>query len=184
MLNFDFKIDEINGNLFVASKLDREVYDSITLYVTASDNGSPKRTDRALIKLKILDCNDNRPEFTKSSYKVVISEDSKIGTYIMRVEAADRDLGQNSIIRYSFLNTSYPFTIDQVSGIIRVSGKLDREELQDTYNITLIAKDLGEIPLSSQSTLIIEISDVNDNAPNFRSTELKFFLSAFSSSQM
>ena len=178
-MNFDFKLDEINGNLFVASKLDREVYDSITLYVTAADNGSPKRTDRALVKLKILDCNDNRPEFTKDGYKVTISEDSKIGTYIMRVEATDRDLGQNSIIRYSFLKNNSsppPFTIDQVSGIIRVSGKLDREDLQDSYNITLIATDLGEIPLSSNSTLIIEIADVNDNAPNFGSTQLNFYL--------
>ena len=171
----EFKLDENNGNLFVSSKLDREVFDTITLYVIASDNGTPQRTDRALIKLRILDCNDNRPEFTKIRYAATIYEDSKIGTYLMRVEAIDKDVGDNAIIRYSFSSTNLPFAIDQVSGIIRVSGRLDRE-VQDFYNITLIATDTGNLPLFSNTTLEIGILDVNDNAPNFGSTEISFVL--------
>ena len=92
----DFKLDENDGNLYVANKLDREIYDSVTLYVIAADNGTPQRMDRALIKIKILDCNDNAPEFTKQNYSTSVYEDSKAGTYLLRVEAVDKDIGDNA----------------------------------------------------------------------------------------
>ncbi len=171
----DFKLDENDGNLYVANKLDREIYDSVTLYVIATDNGTPQRMDRALIKIKILDCNDNAPEFTKQNYSTSVYEDSKAGTYLLRVEAVDKDIGDNAVIRYSFSNPNIPFTIDPVSGIVRVSAKLDRET-QDFYDISLIATDSGVPALSSSTSLQIVILDVNDNAPNFGSNELVFYL--------
>ena len=170
-----FKLDENYGGLYVDSKLDRETHDFFTLYVTATDNGIPQRMDRALIKVKILDCNDNKPQFTRNNYSSTIYEDSKVGTYIMRVEALDKDIGENSIIRYSFSNPNVPFGIDQISGIIRVSAKLDRE-MQDFYNLTLIATDLGMPSLTSSAILQIQILDVNDNAPSFNANELNFYL--------
>jgi hypothetical protein len=122
--------------------------------------------DRALIKIKILDCNDNAPEFTKQNYSTSVYEDSKAGTYLLRVEAVDKDIGDNAVIRYSFSNPNIPFTIDPVSGIVRVSAKSDRET-QDFYDISLVATDSGLPALSSGTSLQILILDVNDNAPNF-----------------
>jgi protocadherin Fat 1/2/3 len=43
------------------------------------------------VSVKVLDINDNRPEFAQDSYKAEISENSKIGTSVLVVSAIDRD---------------------------------------------------------------------------------------------
>ncbi len=89
-----------------------------------------------------------------------------IGSRIMKITAFDSDEGKAGKIHYSI--KSDKFTIDELTGNIRIREPLDFEEMQ-IYNITVVARDEGEPSLSSIASLIIEVEDVNENyfAPKF-----------------
>ena len=89
----------------------------------------------------------------------------KNGTVIFQVQATDADYGNNSIITYSLLPNEYKavFSIDASSGNITVTGKLDRE---NTSEVTLrIQATDGKF--RTNTTLVINVQDVNDNYPYF-----------------
>ena len=170
---FRLKINESNGLLVSNAVFDREVQDQYWVIVEATDRGLPPLSSRTNASVVILDVNDNSPIFDQSDYRVSISEASPNDTLILTVTATDRDIGTNADIRYSFGRTlnaaSSPFRIDSITGQIHSVGVLDRET-QQSYQIELIASDLGVPPRSSTVTLVISLSDVNDNAPAFLQT--------------
>ena len=77
-------------------------------------------------------------------------------------------------IRYS-LSSSYAsepverFSIDRLTGTVRLARLLDFEERQ-LYNLTVRAKDRGTPSLTSLAHLAVEVVDVNENlyAPRFK----------------
>lgn len=72
-----------DGSLYMAQKLDREMKDRYQLLVEAQDSGSPlRRTDTAIVYVKVLDDNDNAPLFSSPSYEFKVLEGKKPGTYI------------------------------------------------------------------------------------------------------
>ncbi|MGH0126732.1 UNVERIFIED_CONTAM: hypothetical protein FKN15_033486 [Acipenser sinensis] len=98
----------------------------------------------------------------------------------MQVEATDADdiETDNAALAYSIISQeSIPpfrinktmFGIDEVTGIISTRDVgLDREEVEG-FNITLQVADMSGSGLSSYSSALIYINDINDNAPNFTS---------------
>ena len=123
-----------------------------------------------------MDVNDVAPRFSSSKYTVKAREDLPIGTVVGTVEASDPDLYQGGRIKYSFKSSGLgrnKFEIDEGSGTIRIKSKLDYEEAQ-SYNLTIKATDEGSPSLSSLSSFLVEIVDVNENLhpPRFES----FFL--------
>ena len=63
---------------------------------------------------------------------------------------------------------SSPFSIGQSTGVITVSGTIDREATVHSYVLTV--KAFAGIH-TVQTTVSIDISDVNDNVPTFSQTE-------------
>ena len=60
------------------------------------------------------------------------------------------------------------FSIDRVTGTVRLARRLDFED-RSVYNLTVRAKDRGSPSLSSEAYLAVEVVDVNENlyAPRF-----------------
>ena len=114
----------------------------------------------------IADVNDNPPRFHENSYVIKVREDMPLGSRIMKITAFDSDEGKSGKIHYSI--DSNTFTIDEITGNIRIKEQLDFEQIQ-IFNITVTARDEGEPSLSSMATLIIEVEDVNENhlSPKF-----------------
>lgn len=115
--------------------------------------------------MALLDVNDMSPEFI-SPTKISIIENAPNNTVIMAIKAVDRDEGRNGYIEYSLENDSLPFALGSVDGLLRVSGPLDREE-RSNYTLEIIAKDRGEPPRSSSTTVTVTVLDENDNSPVF-----------------
>lgn len=113
----------------------------------------------------MLDVNDVSPEFT-SPTRVSIIENAPSNTVVMTIKAVDRDDGRNGYVEYSLENDSLPFTLGSVDGLLRVSGPLDREQTSN-YTLQVTAKDRGEPPRSSSTTVIVAVLDENDNSPVF-----------------
>ncbi|KAG9490972.1 hypothetical protein GDO78_006354 [Eleutherodactylus coqui] len=157
---------------FILEKpLDRETQNKHELILTASDGGNPVQTGTALINVIINDINDNPPVFTQDVYKVSIRENIPLNSTILQVSASDEDEGVNAKITYSIRTTAnnilQNFNINPESGEIKTKGQLDYE-VSRFYELSVQAEDGGS--LATKAKVIIEILDINDNAPKISIT--------------
>ncbi|XP_069387747.1 protocadherin gamma-A11-like isoform X39 [Paralichthys olivaceus] len=169
--NFKLNINTKPGGrkyceLVLDKELDREDKKEIVLLLTAFDGGSPQRSGTVVIHVTVLDANDNVPVFSQAVYKASLPENSDLDTLVSTVSATDADDGLNSEITYAFDHVSDEnsnvFSLNPKIGEVRVAGDIDYEKVS-SYEMQISAKDgLG---LVSYVTLIIDITDVNDNAP-------------------
>uniref|UniRef100_A0A4W6FXJ7 Cadherin domain-containing protein n=1 Tax=Lates calcarifer TaxID=8187 RepID=A0A4W6FXJ7_LATCA len=149
-----------------SNPLDRETNPHLSLKLIAVDGGSPQRSGTVNIDVTVLDINDNAPVFNQSVYKATVMENSPRDTYVTTVNASDADIGSNSIVTYYFsdLNSGLSdlFRIDEKTGVISITGSIDYEK-DKKYELRIEGKDQGG--LTDSSKVIIEVTDVNDNAP-------------------
>ncbi|XP_053180401.1 protocadherin beta-15-like [Scomber japonicus] len=153
------------GELVLDKELDREDKKEMMLLLTAFDGGSPQRSGTVVIHVTVLDANDNVPVFSQTVYKASLPENSPLDTVVITVSATDADEGVNSEVTYGFDHVSdenQVFSLTPKTGEVKVAGHVDYEK-ESSYEMQISAKDgLG---LASYATLIIEIRDMNDNAP-------------------
>ncbi|XP_055546785.1 protein dachsous [Wyeomyia smithii] len=179
--NTSFQINPVSGEITTRDTLDRETKSSYDLVVEARDQGTPYRSSRVSIRIKILDVNDNSPEIVDPQEDVVsVREEQPIGTEVVRVRAIDRDYGLNASITYSILKGRDSdghgmFSIDPLTGVIRTKASLDHEE-KTIYRLAVAATDSGKPPRQTVRLLRIEVLDLNDNRPTFTSSSLVFRL--------
>ncbi|XP_075959834.1 protocadherin alpha-2-like [Anarhichas minor] len=166
----------VSAELVLQKALDREKQAIIELTLTAIDGGKPPKTGTLQIQVNVLDVNDNSPMFSKSLYKVQVAENANTGTTLLALSATDLDDGVNGQIVYSFtetgrLNPDAIFTLNDSTGEITVKGNIDYEENQ-AYEIRVQARDKGTPPRSAHSKILVEVIDVNDNAPEISVSSL------------
>ncbi|XP_044058209.1 protocadherin Fat 3a isoform X10 [Siniperca chuatsi] len=164
-----FTIDMETGLISVFLPMDREKRGRYLLNLTIYDLGLPQKTAWRLLTVYIEDANDNAPQFLQEGgYRIVIPENTAIGTDVIQVEATDKDLGLNGEIVYSVLTSTTQFGINSTSGIVYVAGQLDREFVS-AFNLKIEARDKAEKGSQrfSVTTLKIILEDVNDCPPLF-----------------
>ncbi|XP_037403089.1 protocadherin alpha-2-like [Pygocentrus nattereri] len=174
-----FTLDVQNGGspeLVLQKSLDRERESVIKLDLTAVDGGNPPRSGTLQIIINVLDVNDNSPVFSQSLYKVKVKENAALGANILTVSAVDSDEGVNSEVLYSIIsegeNSGFEiFSINPNSGDITVTGNIDYEE-NPAIELRVQAQDKGTSPRRSRCKVLIEVEDVNDNAPEISATLL------------
>ncbi|XP_058398318.1 protocadherin alpha-10 isoform X8 [Diceros bicornis minor] len=162
--------------LVLKKPLDREVDPELLLVLKATDGGKPELTGTVELRITVLDVNDNAPVFDKAVHRVKLQENARNGTLVIRLNASDLDEGSNSHILYSFAtevssDTEASFRIDSASGEIRVNGKIDFEETK-LWKLQIEAVDTGNPPMFGHCTILIEVLDINDNAPELLVTSL------------
>ncbi|XP_030251891.1 protocadherin alpha-8-like isoform X24 [Sparus aurata] len=160
--------------LVVQKSLDREAAGSHSLVLTALDGGKPPKSGEMNILINVLDINDNAPVFSKEVYSVMLDENAPVGTTVIEVNATDLDEGSNGEVVYSFSNSMNQhilklFDINTLTGEITVKGLVDYEE-NNRYDIEIEASDKGFAPLTTEKSVIIQIVDENDNAPEIEVT--------------
>ncbi|XP_061090031.1 protocadherin-3-like [Conger conger] len=162
------------GELVLEKELDREEQKDVTLLLTALDGGTPQRSGTVAVHVTVLDVNDNRPVFSQAVYKVSLPENSALGAVVATVSATDADEGANGDVTYEFgrvpNEVKILFSLDRKTGQIRLNGNLDFED-NVNYEMRIQAKDGAG--LASYATVILEITDVNDNAPEIFLKSLK-----------
>ncbi|XP_033012956.1 B-cadherin-like [Lacerta agilis] len=172
-----FIIEKETGWMKVTQPLDREKIDKYHLLSHAvSENGKPVEEPMDIV-VKVTDQNDNRPEFTQEVFRGSVFEGVTPGTSVMQVTAIDADDGitqLNGVIAYSILSQvpevphKQMFAINKATGAISViASGLDRERVSE-YTLTLQAADLDGDGLTGTAVAVIEVADVNDNAPEFK----------------
>ncbi|KAM6224269.1 protocadherin beta-5-like [Rhynchocyon petersi] len=158
--------------LVLDKALDREEQPALSLTLTALDGGAPPRSGTAVVRIEVVDINDNAPEFLQSLYKVQVPEDSPLKSLVVAVSAQDLDAGTYGSVTYSLFQgdeMTQPFVVDEITGEIRLQKMLDFEATR-YYNVEIVATDGGG--LSGKCTVAVEVLDVNDNAPELTMSTL------------
>ena len=165
-----------------AFTFDAEHIDSHYLMVEARDEEGLGNRNTVELIIQLEDVNDNHPIFRRDYYQSFIQENSPTFTNPFIIEATDADKNgtEHSEVRYRILrgDQNGNFTMDSLSGEIKPTGVLDYELLPgDTqakmYNMTVRAFDLGSPSLWSDVSVMVYVTDMNDNAPQFPVTDYR-----------
>uniref|UniRef100_A0A6I8S7I5 Cadherin-like protein 26 n=1 Tax=Xenopus tropicalis TaxID=8364 RepID=A0A6I8S7I5_XENTR len=167
-----FHINEDNGNIYVHDKVDFEVTPVFHWEFHAINKTSNKLGTKLGIQLKVIDINDNAPEFSSSSYEVPVNESCMQGFTVFTLLAYDKDdhSSPNSLVHYTLLSQTpadpdVEFTVHKEKGFISFKGCLDYARNKN-YKLQFEAKDNGAaIQQRNQCEMIINIIDGNNNPP-------------------
>uniref|UniRef100_A0A3Q4GR77 Cadherin domain-containing protein n=1 Tax=Neolamprologus brichardi TaxID=32507 RepID=A0A3Q4GR77_NEOBR len=170
------KEEGVTPELVLQTVLDREKQSVIKLTLTAIDGGTPAKSGSMTIIINVLDINDNPPVFSQRLYKARVYENVKIGTSIITLNATDLDEGQNGKVIYLFSEVGQGkktdlFSIDKQTGTVTSTRNIDFEE-NNAFELRVQAFDSAVFPMSSHAKLLVEVLDVNDNAPEISVTSL------------
>ncbi|OBS71181.1 hypothetical protein A6R68_00278, partial [Neotoma lepida] len=115
--------------------------------------------------IKVLDNNDNGPEFSQPHYDVTISEDVLPDTEILQIEATDRD--EKHKLSYTIHSSidaisMRKFRMDPSTGVLYTAERLDHEA-QDKHILNIM-----EFPYRRNlARVIVNVEDANDHSPYF-----------------
>ncbi|XP_074648131.1 cadherin-87A-like isoform X2 [Tubulanus polymorphus] len=170
-----FKVDSATGVVTSHKRIDYETIQTLQFEMTAKDSGQPTLTATATVFITIENINDITPQFKEKEYLSSIYEHSPGGTYVTTVNATDLDFGDFGLVRYTLLDQKTNFTIDNMTGVVRVKNGviLDRET---TPLITTQAEvyDSPNTPSVRKRTTVpiyVTLKDINDNKPVFKDAE-------------
>uniref|UniRef100_A0A4W4FZ22 Protocadherin 2 alpha b 5 n=1 Tax=Electrophorus electricus TaxID=8005 RepID=A0A4W4FZ22_ELEEL len=166
----------VSAELVLQKGLDREKQSVIHLTLTAVDGGTPSKSGTSEIIINVLDSNDNAPVFSRPVYKTSVSENVPTGKTIFTLNATDVDAGINSEILYSLRKTDQDhvldvFHVDPSTGVITVKGDIDYEQSR-AFEIRAQASDKGQPPMLAHCKVLVQVLDLNDNAPEITVTSL------------
>ncbi|XP_029952522.1 protocadherin-17 isoform X3 [Salarias fasciatus] len=164
-----FSIDSRTGVIKIQGEIDYEESPVIEIDVQAKDLGPNPIPGHCKVTVKVLDRNDNWPSIGFVSVRQgAISEAAPPGTVIALVRVTDKDSGRNGQLQCRVLG-NVPFKLEENYDnfyTVVTDRPLDRE-VQDEYNVTIVAKDNGIPPLNSTKSFTVKILDENDNIPRF-----------------
>ncbi|XP_077896986.1 cadherin-23 isoform X2 [Ictidomys tridecemlineatus] len=175
-----FAIDSARGIVTVTRELDYEVTQAYQLTVNATDQDKTRPLSTlANLAIIITDVQDMDPIFINLPYSTNIYEHSPPGTTVRVITAIDQDKGRPRGIGYTIVsgNTNSIFALDYISGALTLNGLLDRENPLYSHGFLLTVKgtELNDDRTPSDATVTttfnILVIDINDNAPEFNSSE-------------
>uniref|UniRef100_A0A8I3PIG2 Protocadherin Fat 3 n=1 Tax=Canis lupus familiaris TaxID=9615 RepID=A0A8I3PIG2_CANLF len=166
--NFDSSFDAEKGvgTIVIAKPLDAEQRSIYNMSVEVTDGTNVAVTQ---VFIKVLDNNDNGPEFSQLNYDVTISEDVLPDTEILQIEATDRD--EKHKLTYTVHSSidsvsMRKFRIDPSTGVLYTAERLDHEA-QDKHILNIMVRD-QEFPYRRNlARVIVNVEDANDHSPYF-----------------
>lgn len=163
-------IGNVDLSLILKEKLDRETEENYLMEVIAVDGGDPPKSGAMMVKVNVLDANDNNPKFDNYSYEVTISENLPVGSTIIQLHAHDPDKGLNGKVEYKFDTSTQAdygglFGIDNETGEIFIKGPIDYER-GDSYTLSVTATDKGPNSLPAYAKVTVHVEDMNDHSPH------------------
>lgn len=164
-VNIEFEINDVNDN---SPQFDKQIYNVsiselvpvgtsfLTVTATDIDQGINAQLRYNLVDVSLDFLNQPNSLFTSANFSSIIQQN-------------------NYNLNFNNPNQHQHFTIDSTSGIVRTNKLLDRET-QPIYYLLVQAVDRGQPSLSNTSLIIVNLLDVNDNAPRFDTEKFVFYI--------
>uniref|UniRef100_A0A8D1EGW3 Cadherin-6 n=1 Tax=Sus scrofa TaxID=9823 RepID=A0A8D1EGW3_PIG len=158
-----FNIDSGNGSIFTSKLLDRETLLWHNITVIATEINNPKQSSRVPLYIKVLDVNDNPPEFAEF-YETFVCEKAKADQLIQTLRAVDKD-DPYSGHQFSFslapeAASGSNFTIqdnkDNTAGILTRKNGYNRHEMS-IYLLPVVISDNDYPVQSSTGTVTVRV---------------------------
>lgn len=166
----NFSIDKHTGAIVISNHRRPHMQPLYNLNLSVSDGVF---RSSALVMVTVIGANFHNPTFSQVDYVVELVENSPVGTLVAEAKATDDDEGIYGHITYQIVNdfAKDKFSVNE-NGEIFTLESLDRENnAEKVIPISLIAKDGGG--KVGFCVVNVILTDVNDNAPQFRAAEYK-----------
>ncbi|XP_007937230.1 protocadherin beta-17-like [Orycteropus afer afer] len=159
-------INADNGHLFALRSLDYEALRAFEFRVGAVDAGSPALSSEALVRVVVVDENDNSPfvlyplQNGSAPCTELVPRAAEAGYLVTKVVAVDGDSGQNAWLSYQLLKATEPglFSVWAHNGEVR-TARLINERDSAKHRLVVLVKDNGEPPMSASVTLHLLLVD-------------------------
>lgn len=127
--------------------------------------GTPQRTSFATLTVEIATTSSgNKPVFSNIGTNINVVENEKLAHVVTKVTAS----ASGQMVRYYIAggNVGHAFTIDHMSGDIKVGDLIDYEMTQ-VFHLWIEARVGTNQELSTFAKVVINVIDQNDNTPRF-----------------
>ncbi|XP_075852259.1 protocadherin beta-16 [Microcebus murinus] len=159
-------INADNGQLFALRSLDFEALRAFEFRVGAADRGSPALRSEALVRVAVLDDNDNPPfvlyppQNGSAPCTELLPRAAEAGYLVSKVVAVDGDSGQNAWLSFQLLKATEPglFSVWPHNGEVRTARPLGERDAA-RHRLVVLVRDSGEPALSASVTLHVLLVD-------------------------
>ncbi|XP_010219080.1 PREDICTED: protocadherin-8, partial [Tinamus guttatus] len=152
-------VDPATGAIYALRTFNYEILKQLDLRIQATDGGSPQLSSSTLVKVRMVDQNDNppviiHPVLTNGSVEIGVSSKTSRDSLVAQIKARDADDGTNAELTFAFLEEPQQdlFTINPSTGDIVLKGDLS-EELGQLFKVILTVTDNGRPPLATTATI-------------------------------
>ena len=169
----------IRSSLFTSQTLDRESLCEKNMTCKMTLHGQDRyHSSDLFFEITILDINDNSPVL--QIHDRSISESANLSSRFLIGTVRDSDVGQNDVQNCSIIDHGLPFNVIMADPdsknvwnvYLEVTRPLDREVIPG-YHMPIMATDGGSPPKTSTSSIYVQVTDSNDNAPFFTKSMYK-----------
>ncbi|XP_071495031.1 protocadherin Fat 1-like [Diadema antillarum] len=160
-----FDIDPILGTVTVGHELNIEEEAQYSLVVRATDHGEQPLSNVCFVNVSVTLSNNAPPRFREPEYIAEVLENRPGNQFVMQISTLSRSSVYYEITKG---NEAGRFSINPNSGIVTAMVSLDYEDVT-MYNLTVQATNM--VGLRTNACMVIHVQDVNDNAPQFTSSE-------------
>ncbi|XP_001920058.2 protocadherin Fat 2 [Danio rerio] len=162
-----FSIDPLTGVISTSQEFDYELMKRwYHLRIWASDSGNPfNRVSECTVTITMTNVNDNVPVFERVACNASIPRDFAVGEIIAEISALDLDELQQIVYRIESGNDDGLFSIDPVSGIIKLAKAIPsnyKDTENSLYTLKITATDGTYI--ADPNTVTVSITDNGEGA--------------------
>ncbi|NWQ79521.1 CDHR3 protein, partial [Columbina picui] len=158
-----------SGDIFSTKKFDYEKDQCcyfLNITVTDPDRLNSTRT----VNINIINIDDERPYFTTKQRIYRIPEEQSLGTLVANITAKDPDDADSpSRLFYSIQSSDRYFSINPSTGVLQVTGRIDRDalplRLHPNISVIVRVEDSPSGGHDNEMEITIIIDDINDNPP-------------------
>ena len=157
-----FEIGPTSGAIKTTGKIfDREKQENYELVVEVRSEDHTRvvpRVAHVIVRVEVLDLNDNAPVFVNQPYHAVMSRDAEQDSNVITVSAVDIDKGKNGDIFYQLVKGNGElFRVGRKSG--QVTLRKPSNQYMSEYKLTVAAYDGGTPPFSDEANVLIKVID-------------------------
>nr|XP_023958942.1 protocadherin-8-like [Chrysemys picta bellii] len=158
-------VDPHSGSVRARQPLDCEELPLVEVEIEACDGGAPQLCQRARLRLRVVDQNDNAPVITSpplanGSAELPLPVSAPAGYLIARFAASDADQGANSELSFSLLGGAHPLVaLNRDTGELALRRRLPEGASEAAFPLVVAVHDGGRPSLSCTAAVRLFLTD-------------------------